>query len=70
MDLTIDEKKAIAKLKIISKEWPESLWIFATGGQLSVMKKRDGIRVMSPKGAVDQNYEVASLKIENDGGDW
>lgn len=71
MTLSPEEKTAIAALKRLAKKWPPSLWIFADGQSLSVLKTNDqGDRVMTRLGCVDPDFEVASLDIPNDGGDW
>lgn len=69
-ELTPEEKRAINALKRLAKSWPESLWLFANGS-LSVMKKRDGARVSAGVGKeYDQEAMVATIDIENDGGDF
>ena len=50
--------------------FPESLWLFSASGTLCVMKKKDGDRVMLLDGGVDPDYIVATVDVENDGGDW
>ena len=72
IELTDEEKKAIRALKSVAKKWPKSLWLFAHGGSLSVLRKdENGQRVMTNSGGVDQDYVVDSVDgIENDGGDW
>ena len=71
MDLSADEIKAIKALQRIAKTWPESLWLFSASGSLNVMKKDEhGQHAEAPGGGVDQQYSVANVKIENDGGDW
>jgi len=70
-DLTPAETKAIAALQRLAKTWPKSLWLFANGSiGLSVCKKKNGQRATTPTGGMDQEYVVATVKIENDGGDW
>jgi len=70
-DLTPAETKAIAALQRLAKTWPKSLWLFANGSTgLSVLKKKNGQRVTTDTGGMDQEYVVATVKIENDGGDW
>ena len=66
---------AIQALQQIQKIWPQSLWLYSAGGTLYVMKKKDGDIVM--KGGIDKencgvddNFIVAKIEIENDGGDW
>lgn len=68
--LTPEEKKAIQALKELELDWPESLWLFSAAGELYVMRKRDGERVTTGYGGMDQGYIVARIEIENDGGDW
>jgi len=38
MDLTKEEKNAIAALKRLAKRWPNTLWLFADGGSVNVMR--------------------------------
>jgi hypothetical protein len=70
--LTDDEMQAISALKRLARQWPRSLWLFSASGSLEVMKKNDdGEVVMIPEyGGVDPAYSVATIDIENDGGDW
>lgn len=77
-NLTDDEVRAIASLKRLAKRWPKSLWLFSASGTLHVMRKVDGAPVYrmsrntvgAPIEGVDQAYSVATVDIENDGGDW
>lgn len=69
--LTPEEKKAIAALKRLEKTWPSSLWLFSASGTLCVMRKgEDGEHVTTSTNSVDAEYHLASIDIENDGGDW
>lgn len=74
MILTKEERNAIATLKRLAKRWPETLWLFSASGSLEVMKKKpDGLPAYIQTGngeSVDQAYVVATIDIENDGGDW
>lgn len=71
MNLTPQEKKAIKALRDLEKIWPKSLWVFCSGGQLSVLRTDDeGRRVMNSLGCVEHDNVVASFDIPNDGGDW
>lgn len=70
MNLTQDEKRAIKALERLARGWPASLWLFSGSGSLCVMLKRDGQRVMTANDGVDPDHCVATIKIENDGGDW
>lgn len=69
--LTVEEEKAIAALKRIAKKWPESLWLFSASGTLCVMKKYPGNSRYPPGWSdLSTEAEVATIAIENDGGDW
>jgi len=71
IQLTDKERKAIAALKKLEKEWPKSLWIFSASGRLHVMKKdRDGDHAKNHTGGMDPNFIAETINIENDGGDW
>lgn len=68
---TPEEKRAIAALKRLAKTWPKSLWLFSASGSLCVMQKgEDGDRVRLPCGGADPAANLATINIENDGGDW
>jgi hypothetical protein len=72
-DLTPEEKKAIASLKRLAKTWPESLWLFSASGSLHVMRKDEhGNKVHNPyiPDSFSSESVVATINIENDGGDW
>ncbi len=70
LDLTKEEEKVIRALERLAKIWPDSLWLFSAAGTLCVMKKnKDGETAFVGTG-VDQEYLVASIDIENSGGDW
>lgn len=69
--ITPDEARAIKSLQRLAKTWPKSLWLFSASGALNVMKKgADGQRVILRNYGVDPDYSLATIKIENDGGDW
>lgn len=70
--LTDEEKRAIATLQRLAKRWPRSLWLFATGNNVHVMRcGADGRQVQLGRcGGTDPAYEVAAVNIPNDGGDW
>jgi hypothetical protein len=71
MEITKEEMSAINTLKRLQKNWPKSLWLFANGQSLCVLKKTsDNKRAYGEREAVDQDYVVASISIENDGGDF
>jgi hypothetical protein len=65
------ERECIAELKELAEKWPESLWIFADGILLNVLKtKKDGTPAYNLDGEVDENYLLAEIEIPNDFGDW
>lgn len=68
--ITAREARAIDLLRKVATEWPDSIWLFSGSGQLCVMKKKDGQRVMTHLGGVDPDYALETIPIENDGGDW
>lgn len=69
--LTKDELRAIKALKRMAKKWPSSLWLFAGGGQLWVMRYGDdGDAAMTEFGGVDPAYCVTEIDIPCDGGGW
>lgn len=68
---TAREAKAIAELKALAKRWPSSLWLFSASGTLCVMRAApDGSHHERPGGGIDPAYELDTIKIPNDGGDW
>lgn len=70
-ELTKEEQNAINTLKRLEKRWPDSLWLFSANGTLLVMRKgKDGEQVHINDGACDQEYQITTINIENDGGDW
>jgi hypothetical protein len=70
-ELTREEKNAIQTLKRLAKRWPASLWLFSGNGELNVMRyTEDGDRGRRWEGSIDPEYIVATIKIDNDGGDW
>lgn len=65
------EREAVKQLKLLADMWPESLWLFAASSTLWVMRKNgDGQKAVTPNGGFDQDYCVAEIPIESDGGDW
>ena len=70
-DLTKEERNAITMLKRLAKRWPDTLWLWAGNGLLSVMRKGpDGKHAKTGSDCVDPDYEVDAIDIENDGGGW
>ena len=71
MDPTPAEAKAINELKKLAKKWPKSLWLFANGHGITILRTdKDGHRVTLPSGGVDPAQEVGYVHIPNDGDDW
>lgn len=75
IELTKEEQNAINTLQRLKKRWPKSLWLFATGLSISVMRcDENGKRVYfdghNKDGGVNPDYVVDSIDLPNDGGDW
>jgi hypothetical protein len=72
MELAREERNAINALKRLEKRWPETLWIFATGNGMHILKCGiNGKHVMNDQGVPDLDYEVGYITgIDNDGGDF
>ena len=71
MRLNSEERKAIDALNALAKTWPDTLWLFSGAGSLCVMKKdAGGARVMSATGGYSESAAIATVEIENDGGDF
>lgn len=69
--LTQEEKRAIASLRRLAKNWPKTLWLFSASGSLVVMRYKDGQHATNWHGGMDQDYAVTIIQgIDNDGGDW
>lgn len=70
MSDTYTHEEAVAALQKVAKRWPKSLWLFSASGILCVMEKDfTGQRLMDGL-IVDASAKVATIDIENDGGDW
>ena len=68
---TPDEARAIRRLKALARDWPDTLWLYSAGGALHVMRKGDdGVHVTLPHDGIDPDYSLATVEIENSGGDW
>jgi hypothetical protein len=71
IELTKEEHNVIRSLKRLEKKWPKSLWIFADGNSLKIMKcGENGEHVICREGGMNPAYIVATININNDGGDW
>ena len=72
--LTREEKSAIAALKRLQCAWPASLWLFASGDTINVMRcNENGERVYGDtRGATGdmRDYWVDRIDIPNDGCEW
>ena len=64
------ETRAIRALERLARTWPQSLWLFAAGERLRVMRLVGGERAITSQGGVDPDYIVADITIPCDGGDW
>lgn len=76
IELTDEERRAIAALKRLAKRWPKTLWLFSAGGTLCVMRAGpDGDAVRRPgvdgEDSIDPANVVDTVRgIITDGGDW
>lgn len=74
IELTKEEKNAIASLKRLAKRWPETLWLFSASGTLCVMRLGENGEQVHGKGfageSFDPEYYVDEINITNDGGDF
>ena len=72
IELTADEKRAITALKRVAAHWPKTLWLYATGLSVNIMRcGPDGEHMVeAPHGGVDPAFVVDTIDIPNDGGDW
>lgn len=69
--LSQEEKLAIRKLQQLTENWPKTLWLFAAGNSLNVMRHgENGERVVDRFGSFNSNYVVEAIKLPIDGGDW
>jgi hypothetical protein len=69
--VTDEERRIVARLKRLARDWPKSLWLFSGDGTLHVMRAGpDGERVETASGGVDPEYSVATIDIPADGGGW
>ena len=67
----MNEKIIIKKLKELEKIWPKDYWLFSASGTLFLMKMKNGKRVLTDNGAMDQDYSIEKFPgILSDGGDW
>lgn len=69
-ELTPEERRAVAALKRLAKTWPSTLWLFSASGSLNVMQKDENLARVRRGDAIDPDMAVATIDIENDGGDW
>ena len=70
----MSEAEAIEKLRELERDWPETLWIFASDGHLNVMRTGPEGERMTRGGprspGIDQDYLAEVIKIPSDGGGW
>lgn len=67
------ELKWIEDFKKLAKRCPKSLWIYANGYDLNIMKYPEGSNGFMSKrdgSAVDPDNVIGRVEIANDGGDW
>ena len=69
--MTDEEKKAIKALQCLAKIWPSSLWLFTVPGNVFIMKKQNGKRLLAADGYFDRAGIIDSIQgIEIDGGEF
>ena len=70
VELTTEERAAIRTLKRLAAKWPRGLWLFSNG-RLHVMRRgADGQQKYCRHGGVDPTYQVCSIDLPSEGGDW
>jgi hypothetical protein len=69
---TAEESRAICSLKRLAKRWPDTLYLASMGGSLNVMRKDadGGHAIRTDDVDLDQSYSLATIAIDNTGGDW
>ena len=68
---TLTETEILGLLQKLELGWPRNLWLFVGDGRLSLMRKRNGERVIKPNECVDSRFIVGTFDlIEADGGGW
>lgn len=66
-----DVQKLIRALRRIERSWPKGVWIYATGSaSLHLMAAAPDGKFTEDGGGMDQDAEVHTFQIPNDGGDW
>lgn len=71
MKPTRKEAAAIEMLHSALDTLPDSVWLYVADGCIHVMKRgKSGERVVSDNGGMNQDYILASLPCDIDGGDW
>ncbi len=70
MEITKEEQAAINALKIVAKRWPSSLWLYSASGTIHVMRYKNDKPAETESGGIDPDYSIATIDIDNDGGDW
>lgn len=68
----LQQVQVVRALRELEAKWPKDYWLFAAAGTLTLMKKKNGQRVVDKiTGGMDSALSVAQFKgIECDGGDW
>jgi hypothetical protein len=69
--LTQEEKRAVAALKRLAKNWPGTLWLFVDSGGVNVMKyDESGEKASTWEGGFDPDFSVAYIQIDACGGQF
>jgi hypothetical protein len=71
IEVTEEERKAIAALKRLARRWPRSLTLLSYDGSLSVVHTADRDYISDGDGTERQDRILADIDgIPNDGGAW
>src|SRR5690606_32963651 len=71
MKPTKKEAAAIETLRSALDTLPDSVWLYVADGCIHVMRNnKNGDRAVSDNGGMNQDYILASLPCDIDGGDW
>ena len=72
MEPTPEELKWFARLELVVKAMPDTVWLYANSAGLSMMRKGESGEhaVNNPHGGMDADYLLESVQGNIDGGDW
>ncbi len=75
-ELTLEEKKAIKKLRRALENWPKTIWLYVSDGTINIMSyDENGYSVETRYGGVDPDYVLDYISgckesFIIDGGGW